>query len=165
MKFTGVGANGKKLGILGGLVLLLGYFFYSNVIAPGDDGPPSRVRPAAGASTSGAFGTAATETGHRTPLRPGAKSSRPEFKMGDRDKRPDPTTIDPTLRLDLLAKVQSVNLEGGERNLFQFGTAPMPKAPEPKIIPKAPPAALAQNAPGGEPQKPPPPPIPLKFYG
>ncbi len=44
--------------------------------------------------------------------------------------------MDPTLRLDLLAKVQNVNLEGGERNLFQFGAAPLPKTPEPKIIPK-----------------------------
>jgi hypothetical protein len=59
-----------------------------------------------------------------------------------------------------------VNLEGGERNLFQFGAAPAPKTPEPKIVPKpAGPAAIAANAPPETPSKPPPPPIPLKFYG
>jgi hypothetical protein len=78
----------------------------------------------------------------------------------------DPTTVDPTLRLDLLAKVQNVNLEGGERNLFQFGAAPMPKTPEPKIIPKAVPMEQpVETAKPAEPPKPPPPAIPLKFYG
>ena len=49
-------------------------------------------------------------------------------------------TIDPTLRLDLLAKLQDEGPAGGARNLFQFGPAPPPKAdlpkgPEPHIVP------------------------------
>ena len=111
----------------------------------------------------------APDTKPRTPGRAAAK--RLDYKMSSRDKRPDPTTIDPTLRLDLLAKVQSVMLGGGERNLFQFGAAPPPpKPPEPKIIPKLglPAASAAAAAAGGAPvaaAPPPPPPIPLKFYG
>jgi hypothetical protein len=80
-------------------------------------------------------------------------------------------TVDPTLRLDLLAKVQAVSLEGGARNVFQFSTPPpppAPKGPEPKIVPKTP-AQIAQEAlakpPAGPPVKPPPPPINLKYYG
>jgi hypothetical protein len=76
-------------------------------------------------------------------------------------------TVDPTLRTDLLAKVQAVTFQGGERNLFQFGAAPLPKTPETKIIPKpagpAPPAAGPK--PPDTPAKPAAPPIPLKFYG
>ena len=84
----------------------------------------------------------------------------------------DPTTIDPTLRLDLLAKVQSVNLEGGGRNLFQFSAPPAPPLPKeepklmPKVGPKPPPSKeQAEKAKPADPPKPPPAPINLKYYG
>jgi hypothetical protein len=71
------------------------------------------------------------------------------------------------LRLDLLARLQEVTVEGGERSLFEFAPAPLPKKPEPKIIPKD--VSKTANKPGEskkpEAKKPPPPPIPLKFYG
>ncbi|HEX8985297.1 MAG TPA: hypothetical protein VF767_07695 [Bryobacteraceae bacterium] len=168
LKFTGLGADRKKTAMLGGLMLILGYVFYSNVLAPSDDVPRPRTasRPAA---ADDAIGLPQPETRPRPPLRPGAQASRVEFKMSPRDKRPDPTTIDPTLRLDLLAKVQSVVLEGGARNLFQFTSAPLPRTPEPKIVPGNPDRPAPMVAAGGQPQgeqpKPPPPPIPLKFYG
>ena len=93
-----------------------------------------------------------------------------------RPKRPedrvDPATIDPELRLDLLAKVQEVKLDGGARNLFQFGTPPV------KAVPLVGPETfLALGKPFVYPQpdkkpedpKPaveaPPPPIALKYYG
>jgi hypothetical protein len=88
-----------------------------------------------------------------------------QFKMSGVAKGVDPASIDPTLRLDLLAKVQNVTLQGGERNIFQFGSAPMPKTPEPKIIPTPATAPAPVNAKPVEPVKPPPPPIPLRFYG
>ena len=60
-------------------------------------------------------------------------SKRPEDRI-------DPMTIDPILRLDLLAKVQGVELAGGSRNLFQFSPPPVKaealKGPEPKVVPK-----------------------------
>ncbi|HVX66276.1 MAG TPA: hypothetical protein VHA11_06735 [Bryobacteraceae bacterium] len=170
LRFTGVGADKKKVAALAGLLLVLGYVFYSNVLAPDDDIPAPRPR-AATRSADEVTGAPAPEVRARPPLRPGAEAqaTRPQFKMSPRDQRPDPTTIDPTLRLDLLAKVQAVTLEGGARNLFQFSEAPLPKTPEPKIVPRMPgqaaQAAAAVNAPPVEPPKPQPPPIPLRFYG
>jgi hypothetical protein len=72
------------------------------------------------------------------------------------------------LRLDLLAKVQNVNLAGGERNLFQFGAAPLPPVPERKIPVQPLPPPVTSGTPSDPPAAPvapPPPPIPLKFYG
>ena len=73
-------------------------------------------------------------------------------------------TIDPILRLDLLAKVQGVELAGGSRNLFQYGPPPVREAlkgPEPKVIPN-PVVKAADDQPK---PIPPPPPINLKYYG
>jgi len=167
MNLGRLGAEPKKVVFLGALAVLLGYLLYSNFIAPSDDGPPGRVaasRTPAKAPT--AFGLPQTPTRPRTLQR--AAALRAEFRMPDREHPedgPDPTSIDPTLRLDLLAKMQSVNLEGGERNLFQFGAAPLPKVPEQKILPKPAGPETAAAAAAGAPVKPPPPPIPLKFYG
>jgi hypothetical protein len=94
------------------------------------------------------------------------------------EDRVDPTTIDPTLRTDLLARLGNVPIQGGSRPLFEFSAAPVPKAPDPgKIIPGKPGAGAApvkpipvSVVPTGppvkvEPVKPQAPPIPLKFYG
>jgi hypothetical protein len=107
----------------------------------------------------------------RSPgLRSGISEFRPSLKPQRPEDRPDPMTIDPTLRLDLLAKVQAVKFEkSGNRSLFEISQAP-PKVEEPKKIvptvvakvwdhPQPPPAPTPTPAP------PPPPPIPLKFYG
>ena len=76
-------------------------------------------------------------------------------------------TIDPTLHLDLLAKLRDVRADGVKRNLFEFSKAPLPKAPEPKIFPKpgTSPKPLAAKPAEARKVKPPPPPINLKFYG
>jgi hypothetical protein len=172
LELKGLGAQRKKVAILGVLVLLLAYFFYSNVLAPSDDIPQGKARTVAAtpsAAPAGSFGLPAKST--RPSTRRGSQTTRPEFKMGSREKEPDATAIDPTLRLDLLAKVQVVTLEGGERNLFQFGAVPLPKRPEPKIRPVATAPALGPNGlpiasvPAAPAPPPPPPPIPLKFYG
>lgn len=162
LKFKGMGAEPTKVGILIALLLMLAYFLYSNVLAPSSDEAPMRPRSVAAANAV----APAPEVRPRPPLRPGAPAVRSEFKFGSREKQPDPASIDPTLRLDLLAKVQAVALAGGSRNLFQFGAQPMPKAPEPKIaIPRPGPFVPAANTPPVDPPKPPPPPIALKFYG
>ena len=75
------------------------------------------------------------------------------------------SSIDPKLRLDLLAKVQAVELGQAARNLFQFGAAAapaLPKEPHP-IIPKTPDDIRREQEAAAGP--PPPPPIPLKYYG
>jgi hypothetical protein len=59
------------------------------------------------------------------------------MKLAEKD-RPDPTKYDPTIRFDLLAKVQEVELASG-RNIFQFGAAPPPpKTPEQLALAKIP---------------------------
>ncbi|MEO8372331.1 MAG: hypothetical protein ABI806_24305 [Candidatus Solibacter sp.] len=108
-----------------------------------------------------------------TPSRSRNDEFHPSLRSKRKEDQIDPRTVDPTLRLDLLAKVQSVKLDGGQRNLFQFGKAEAVaemKGPEPKIEPKR----LAMDYPRPDPppppppgpvQPPPPPPITFKYYG
>jgi hypothetical protein len=73
-----------------------------------------------------------------------------------------PQTLDPTLRLDILAAVESKEYEGKGRNIFSLRPdppPPMPKIPEP-VKP-----VVTDNQPQMPPGPPPPPPINLKFYG
>jgi hypothetical protein len=72
--------------------------------------------------------------------------------------------VDPSLRLDLLAKLQATQYEGSDRNIFQFYTPPPPPPPKPIVSPIVNPggSGMGQATPG---LPPPPPPIPLKFYG
>jgi hypothetical protein len=166
-----LGANEpKKLAVLGLLVVIGGYLFYSNVLS-GPSVPASRTsataRPAADASIPSAI------PGTEAPVPPRAAASRSrtdEFHPVLRSKRPedriDPVNVDPTLRLDLLAKLDEVPLPTGGRNPFKMGAPPPPKAeplkgPEPKVPLK--PVEAAKPAP--PPGPPPPPPITLKYYG
>ena len=162
-----IGASPWKLGILGLALLGAGYGIYSNLTS--DDRPPSaraatpRTAPR-GAPADLVPGPPAAETRSRPPL---ASESR-QLRLTLKDKHADPTTTDPSLRLDLLAKVQNVNLAGGERNLFQFGAAPLPPVPERKIPVQPLPPPVTSGTPSDPPAAPvapPPPPIPLKFYG
>lgn len=74
--------------------------------------------------------------------------------------------VDPTLRLGLLARLQSVALPAGERNVFESGQEAITAqqaalaAKAPKIMPgPLPPAVATRN------NTPPPFSIPLKYYG
>lgn len=165
-----MGADRKKLYFLGGLVVIGGYLFYSNVLS----GPssPEPVRPAREASRPTFVPEIPAEVGQPARPRPGSRTSE-EFRPSLKPKRPedrvDPRSIDPTLRLDLLAKVQSVDMHAGGRNLFQFSTAPPPPLPpEPKIkrgITQAAEAHPAPPPPPAAPAVPQAPPILLKYYG
>jgi hypothetical protein len=104
----------------------------------------------------------------------GASRSRgDEFHPSLRSKRKedqiDPLTVDPTLHLELLAKVQTVKLDGGQRNLFQFGEAVRLAGDEPKIVPKREAMGPYPPAPPAPPPPPPPPPpmppVTIKYYG
>jgi hypothetical protein len=101
-----------------------------------------------------------------------AKARNEEFHPMLRSKRQeehiDPLTVDPTLHLDLLAKLQEVKPQSGGRNLFQFSapppppqskTPPKPVGPEPKID------LSRTSAPNMPVQPPAPPPPPFKYYG
>ncbi|MBZ5621494.1 MAG: hypothetical protein LAQ69_22620 [Acidobacteriia bacterium] len=161
------GAGIALLCVLGAVCL---YEFYSNVLA-GPGGAPDAGRstvtsasappptiPMPGAESVSPSRTAATR-GRSEEFHPVLHSKRPEDRI-------DPIKVDPTLRLDLLAKVQAVEPAGGSRNLFQMGAPPpkpveLPKGPETivKVGPQPP------SPPPPPPPAPPPTPIPLKFYG
>lgn len=168
------GAEPRKIGFLVLLVGAAGYLLYSNVFSsPGSSvsaSPKVSRRPAADTEPPPAI----TEAKPAAPSlarssRRNTSEFRPTYKT---EERVDPSTVDPKLRLDLLAKVQSVEVGAAERNLFQFGPAEVPKTDPiiPKVVPgkggKTPNAeAAAPQPPPGPPPAPPPPPIPLKYYG
>jgi hypothetical protein len=178
-----LGADRKKLGILGALLVVAALIFWIN--SSGNDAPPAAQRqkqaersaaPAMGAAPQrNAPAPAVISQAPRTVRQPGrgGQEFRPSMKPKRPEDRADPMTVDPTLRLDLLAKLHDVKLEGGTRSLFDFGQAAPPKTADVKIIPKAvknadgktPQLAVNPAAPATTPSKPPPPAIPLKFYG
>jgi hypothetical protein len=162
-----LGAERKKVVILAALLLVAAYFLYTNLSSSApenshsaahssDLAPQPNIAPAMGASRA--------ESARRAP-----QEFRPSFKHKGGI---DPNTIDPKLRLDLLAKVQSVEAVPAERNLFQFGAAALPALSagagmkDGKIIPghKSLVAGGGPNS-DGPAQPPPPPPITLKYYG
>jgi hypothetical protein len=130
---------------------------------PQMDGTPASA-PSAGSSTA--------QTPSRRPASPRGDEFRPVWRSKRPEDRIDPHQIDPTLRTDLLAKVQEIKPEGGMRNLFQFGAAP-PKelkgaeqivavAPKKFDFPRPLPPPIE---PGPPPPPPPEPPIGVKYYG
>jgi len=165
----------KKVVFLVVLTVAAAYLLYSNVFSsapgagPGASPGASAARPAtpdahpqaAAQSTT----TPTTASGRAAASRRTSQEFRPVWK---RKTAVDTSSIDPKLRLDLLAKVQAVELGQAERNLFQFGVAAapaLPKEPRP-IIPKTPEQIRQeQEAAAAASQPPPPPPIPLKYYG
>jgi hypothetical protein len=110
------------------------------------------------------------------PRAPSNSGRSDEFKPKLRSKRPeeriDPTRVDPTLRLDLLAKLQEVPAPGGNHNLFLIAAPPpkmeLPKGPEPVVRKSAVmgPRPL-RPPPGALPPPPPKQPVPInvKYYG
>jgi hypothetical protein len=175
---AGVGAEPKKMMVLAGIVLVGGGVVYwankSDAPAGASAPPASSVKnPALPASTPAPARTTASSGGTsvyatRSAGRRGSTSAedfRPTLKLPE---GLDVSRIDPTLRLDLLAKVRQVSAEGGSRSLFEFYTPPPPPVTPPKVDPIKPLAAKPEGPPpppAGPRPPPPPPPIPLKFYG
>lgn len=167
-----VGADPKKIAILGVLVVaaIVVYFYNSN--SGGDSAPtpaPSRARSAVTTPSPVTAQRAAERSSFRRVQQDagGTREFRPSFKP----KNIDPATIDPTLRLDLLAKLKKVDVDAGTRSLFEISAAPPPTATqvnvkEPAKIavahPFVGPILPKPTAPPPEPKAPP---IPLKFYG
>ncbi len=172
-----LGAEPKKIAILGGLLAVAGVVLYLNVFQ--DDSTGSAPRPAAPAPRVVAEGALPLPVETPARRREQQKTSVSEFKprqgYARPEDKPDPATIDPTLQLALLAKVQSVEITGASRNVFQYGAAPPP--PKPVELPKntpaipinnQPPAAPPATAPPPAPPKPAPPtapPMTFKYYG
>jgi hypothetical protein len=170
-----VGADPKKMAVLGGLVLLAGYLFYSNMSSTPSTPPPSSPKPGGpAASLQRAVDTEVAPPPKRAANRKGDRGASSDFKptlKRDPDHPQDPASIDPTLRLDLLDKLAKVKVDRVDRSLFDFSQGPVaktdiPKLPEPKIVVKK--RMIGPEPPPPPPppyQPPPPPPITLKFYG
>ncbi len=128
------GADRKKMMWLAGIVVVGGAFvWYEN----SDDSPSSHTSTVA--APVAAPVVRAGRAGKPDARRASAANMANEFqpRLGPRtpEERVDPATIDPTLRLDLLAKVQAVDMGAPGRNLFDFGSAPA-EVVIPKNIPK-----------------------------
>ena len=175
-----LGAEPRKMAILGGLALVLGYLLWSNLFSGGGSSqPPASPQARALTPYSGVAPETAPPTASAEPARrPGGKTRAARATASLEDFKPsmkrarltanDPTQVDPTLRLDLLAKLQSAKFEGNMRSLFEFSQAALAPIKEPaKIVvgPTRPFGPQPVEVPGPPPPPPPPPPIPLKFYG
>jgi hypothetical protein len=167
-----LGAERKKVMFLAALVLLAAYFIYSNVFSsqPAPSAPTAAARPQTGIRPEALpeLGRPAPRAEARNTAQTTLQEFRPSLLPKKAAERGELSSMDATLRLDLLAKLQEVRLQGGNRSLFEFSAAPLPKTPERKVIPKP----LMQTVQLPPPPKPPEPevkpvapPIPLKFYG
>lgn len=173
---TGLGADRKRLVVLGGLVVLLVAVYFINRTP--DSGAPQPQAASNVPNDPVALKRLPATGPSVTPLPPQRQTARrgeaaiedfkPSFKLPEGT---DVSRIDPTLKLDLMAKLRDLPLEGGERSLFDFGAAPKPATPPPPVQPIKPvtpppaPGTPGTSATPAAPVKPPPPPIPLKFYG
>jgi hypothetical protein len=166
--------NKKAVYWLTGLGAIALYGVYSSLFSGPPTAPsPETARPRAEAVAPPSPATAPEPGPARAPSMVGRSD---EFKPKLRSKRPeeriDPTHVDPTLRLDLLAKLQEVPAPAGGHNLFLIGPAPakveLPKIPETKVVVKPTMGPRPLPPPPGPPGPAPPRPpvlINVKYYG
>jgi len=176
---SGLGAEPKKLAVLGGLVVVLVTVFFMNRTPDAGSAPPVTNSPAvpalkpmpapAGAATRAMDSVTPMPARRSQPSQRSSETSIQDFKptLKPADGA-DVSRIDPTLRLEQIAKLRTLALEGGARSIFDFGAAPPPKLPtvapiKPVAVTPTPvvPSPVA-------PVVPPQPvviPIPLKYYG
>jgi len=183
----------KKVAVAAGLLCVAAYAMYSSFA--GEEEYPSRpVPPSVSAAASKAPSatvpaldiprTSAIAVQGGTPKTASRTGRRASANVGEwvpavkpkRDAdRPDPATVDPALRTDLLARLQSVTVTGGHRSLFEFGAAAPKPVDDVKIDVKKggrskggvvePDKPEASETKPAEPAAKPVTPIPLKYYG
>jgi hypothetical protein len=159
-----VGADRRKLILLGGLIVVAAVLFFYN---SGSDVPgPQSATPARTASSQPAppSGTSA----RRTRRRAQRANEHNTLRMEEVTMEAARGDIDPTLRLDLLQRLKTVKFTGNRRNLFEPGaviTPQMPAAKPVKIMPGPLPHPGTVTPVPVQAGPAPPPPIPLKFYG
>ncbi len=173
-----LGAEPKKAALLAGLVIVMVGVFYYEFFA-GDSEPRHVAAPRVTAATPAAPQPAPVARGKSVqPVRRSASTRnasaewKPTLGPKNPEDRPDPATIDPTLRLGLLAKVQGVDAGSPGRNLFAFGSAPPPPSAAKIVLPKVgkiavnqPPATAPPPMPAGPAPPPQAPPMTFKYYG
>ncbi len=173
MKF---GGDPKQTKIMAGLFVVLAGVIYWNYFTGPDTSPaPSMRRPPGVIAPPMEAPNIARrpEDKKRVQVDRRAQEFRPRVGPARPEDRPDPMTVDPTLRLEQLSRLEKVQISGGARSLFDFSNvsgpvqvakivpSPKPFAPKPFIGPleaPKPPPPVAKVTPQA-------PPIPLKFYG
>ena len=171
-----LGAEPKKVMALCALLVIAGVVYYMN----SSDGPapspqvPTAATPAPIAAPVAGVNAPATAVVERRRTTNGSlvKEFKPALGVKDPKDRPDPATIDPAIRWDLLAKVQSIEAGAPGRNLFQFGVAPPAPAAQIKLpsvpqiaINKQPTTPMQPSGPPPPAPKPQAPPMTFKYYG
>lgn len=165
-KPTKLGAEPTKLAVLGVLLAVAGYFYFSN----SDSGSTVSATPGSASSSPAAMQRVTARPANRVRTADGNPNGAPKEFRPAMPKSVDPSGVDPTLRLDELAALRRVDVEDATRSLFEILSAPpaaVAALKEPSLIkpaaifvgPKQPPP------PPGPPPDPKAPPIPLKFYG
>lgn len=170
-----------KIGLLVVLALVAAVVVYMNVFAGDEPAPVAAARPASPVATDAPAPVVTTqapasEANRRQPGRVSTGEFKPRLGVARPEDRPDPASIDPALRLDLLAKVQAVEPSPAQRNIFQYGAPPPPPAPpKPVEMPKNPPKIAVNTPPPAPPVTAPPvntpppapqaPPMSFKYYG
>ena len=136
-----IGADNKKevrwMIALLAILLLVGIYNFV------DFGTSSAAAPAPAPATS-------TQTATQTPQKPAGAQQLPD------------STLDPRLRLDILAASQSKKYEAGGRNIFRMEEIKRFQQMQGSVRQNA---EMGPPAPPTPTPTPPPPPIPLKFYG
>ena len=104
-----LGAERKKVALLGVLTAVAGYSVYTQLLSdsgmsPGLNRPISRT----------------TQGGTNSQARVVIRQDPAHSDVGDLQEPFDPMMIDPTLRTELLTKVRAVTFEGVGRDLFRF---------------------------------------------
>ncbi len=189
-----LGANQKNIAALAVLFPIAGYMVYSNFLSGDTAAPPARPAPMAvrlpeklrpvdlppSTTTAVPPAGAPAPPSARRGIRRGNSSQEWTPRVGGRrpEDRADPARTDPTLKLELLGRLQNVPAAAASRSLFDFSTGPPPPPPAdvkialtkksgkgapPPPGPLQPP--VMPLTPTGPPAEAPPPAIPLKFYG
>src|SRR5580692_1889606 len=164
-----IGGSKKQYMWLGGLLVVLVVVYFINRTPSSPEVSVTPVKKLPSIARPGAI-VPENSSGPKLATRSGRKVEdfRPTLKLPEGT---DVTRIDPTLKIELLAKLHKVPLEGGARSVFDYGQAPVP--PPPKVEPIKPEVIAEQKRKQDEaaqyakdhPPKAVPPPIPLKFYG
>lgn len=167
-----IGAEPKKIGILIALLGTAGVVFWMN---SGSSDTPSAPKPTAAVAAAPVAAPVTYTPEPGTAAKKRQPQGRPSIVENVYKLIPvaDPSKVDPTLRMDLLAKVQSIDPEAGARNIFQPGAPPPPPVQASKVLPKVapihpnalPPAVKASAAPPQPGAPTPAAPINLKYYG
>jgi hypothetical protein len=171
-----LGAERKKLAWLIGLVVVAAIVYWMNSSSDAPASTSAGARPALDP-------TAMAQAGSPKAVQRRVVSGRPTIKPFDpiQGDPVDPSKVDPTIRLDLLAKVQSIQVDNGtHRNVFKteapppdpvltVSNAPGGKIPTTGKIDLHPPAPVPPQASTqvttATPPPPGAPPISLKYYG